>query len=159
MRPCLRLTEKQNDKKQHSFKEKCGVYMCFIKQAVWFLHYGVTALTIWLQQSRPIGLSFCPRIFLWASDRLLMPPFLVPFSMAQQGSSESRTAMLSQIDSVEQDMSKSHVAGPHRRGQHISLSFAPGPSSQTVQKTFGKAPKAVCMWYLLLSQSKWVHLT
>lgn len=62
-----------------------------------------------------------------------MSPFLVPFSIAQQGSSES-------IDAIEQDMSKSHVAGPYRQGQHISLSFAPGPSSQTVQKTFGKAP-------------------
>lgn len=69
-----------------------------------------------------------------------MSPFLVPFSIAQQGSSESRTAMLPQMDAKAQDMSKSRVAGPYRQGQHISLSFAPGPSSQTVQKTFGKAP-------------------
>lgn len=69
-----------------------------------------------------------------------MSPFLVSFSIAQQGSSESRTAMLSQIDAIEQNMSESHVAGPYRQGQHISLSCAPGPSSQTVQKTFGEVP-------------------
>lgn len=49
------------------------------------------------------------------------------------------------IDSIEQDMSKSHVAAPHKRGQHISLSFAPGPSRhlERLPKLFAWIPPLV----------------